>query len=231
MEKIHNNLIVSCQALEDEPLHSSFLMSKMALAAQMGGAKGIRANSVEDIHAIKNEVDLPIIGIIKKDYMGTDVYITPTMKEVDALVEEGVDIIAMDATIQLRLNDLSLDDFFKAVKEKYPHQLFMADCSTVEEAIHADELGFDFIGTTLVGYTPQSQNLKIENNDFEIIKEIVKHVKHPVIGEGNIDTPEKVKRVLELGCYSVVVGSIITRPQIITKRFVDKIKDEKREEK
>lgn len=231
MEKIHNNLIVSCQALEDEPLHSSFIMSKMALAAQMGGAKGIRANSVEDIHAIKNEVDLPIIGIIKKDYVGTDVYITPTMKEVDALVEEGVDIIAMDATIQLRLNDLSLDDFFKAVKEKYPHQLFMADCSTVEEAIHADELGFDFIGTTLVGYTPQSQNLKIENNDFEIIKEIVKHVKHPVIGEGNIDTPEKVKRVLELGCYSVVVGSIITRPQIITKRFVDKIKDEKREEK
>lgn len=231
MEKIHNNLIVSCQALEDEPLHSSFIMSKMALAAQMGGAKGIRANSVEDIHAIKNEVDLPIIGIIKKDYVGTDVYITPTMKEVDALVEEGVDIIAMDATIQLRLNDLSLDDFFKAVKEKYPHQLFMADCSTVEEAIHADELGFDFIGTTLVGYTPQSQNLKIENNDFEIIKEIVKHVKHPVIAEGNIDTPEKVKRVLELGCYSVVVGSIITRPQIITKRFVDKIKDEKREEK
>lgn len=231
MEKIHNNLIVSCQALEDEPLHSSFIMSKMALAAQMGGAKGIRANSVEDIHAIKNEVNLPIIGIIKKDYVGTDVYITPTMKEVDALVEEGVDIIAMDATIQLRLNDLSLDDFFKAVKEKYPHQLFMADCSTIEEAIHADELGFDFIGTTLVGYTPQSQNLKIENNDFEIIKEIVKHVKHPVIGEGNIDTPEKVKRVLELGCYSVVVGSIITRPQIITKRFVDKIKDEKREEK
>ncbi|KXU46869.1 N-acetylmannosamine-6-P epimerase [Candidatus Stoquefichus sp. KLE1796] len=231
MEKIHNNLIVSCQALEGEPLHSSFIMSKMALAAQMGGAKGIRANSVEDIHAIKKEVDLPIIGIIKKDYVGTDVYITPTMKEVDALVEEGVDIIAMDATIQSRLNDLSLDDFFKAVKEKYPHQLFMADCSTVEEAIHADELGFDFIGTTLVGYTPQSQNLKIENNDFEIIKEIVKHVKHPVIGEGNIDTPEKVKRVLELGCYSVVVGSIITRPQIITKRFVDKIKDEKREEK
>ena len=230
MEKIHNNLIVSCQALEGEPLHSSFIMSKMALAAQMGGAKGIRANSVEDIHAIKKEVDLPIIGIIKKDYVGTDVYITPTMKEVDALVEEGVDIIAMDATIQSRLNDLSLDDFFKAVKEKYPHQLFMADCSTVEEAIHADELGFDFIGTTLVGYTPQSQNLKIENNDFEIIKEIVKHVKHPVIGEGNIDTPEKVKRVLELGCYSVVVGSIITRPQIITKRFVDKIKNEKREE-
>ena len=104
MKEIQNNLIVSCQALEDEPLHSSYIMSKMALAAKMGGAKGIRANSVEDIRAIKKEVDLPIIGIIKKDYDGTDIYITTTMKEVDALVEVGVDIIAMDATKQLRLN-------------------------------------------------------------------------------------------------------------------------------
>ena len=129
----------------------------------------------------------------------------------------------MDATSQLRLNNRTIDDFFREVKSKYPHQLFMADCSTVEEAIHADELGFDFIGTTLVGYTPQSKTDKIEANDFEIIRKIIASVKHPVIGEGNIDTPLKVKRALELGCYSVVVGSIITRPQVITKRFVDQI--------
>lgn len=224
MKEIKNNLIVSCQALEDEPLHSSFIMSKMALAVKMGGAKGIRANSVEDIHEIKKEVDLPIIGIIKKDYDGTDIYITTTLKEVDALVKEGVDIIAMDATSQKRLNNLTIDDFFKEVKEKYPNQLFMADCSTVEEAVHADEIGFDFIGTTLVGYTPQSKNDHIEEDDFRIIREIISKVSHPVIGEGNIDTPKKVKRVLELGCYSVVVGSIITRPQVITKRFVDEIR-------
>ena len=227
MKEIQNNLIVSCQALEDEPLHSSYIMSKMALAAKMGGAKGIRANSVEDIRAIKKEVDLPIIGIIKKDYDGTDIYITTTMKEVDALVEVGVDIIAMDATKQLRLNQQSLDEFFKAVKNKYPHQLFMADCSTVAEAKHADQLGFDFIGTTLVGYTRQSYGHKIEADDFKIIRDIISSVQHPVIGEGNIDTPLKVKRVLELGCYSVVVGSIITRPQVITKRFVDEIKKER----
>lgn len=227
MKEIQNNLIVSCQALEDEPLHSSYIMSKMALAAKMGGAKGIRANSVEDIRAIKKEVDLPIIGIIKKDYDGTDIYITTTMKEVDALVEVGVDIIAMDATKQLRLNQQSLDEFFKAVKNKYPHQLFMADCSTVAEAKHADQLGFDFIGTTLVWYTPQSYGHKIEADDFKIIRDIISSVQHPVIGEGNIDTPLKVKRVLELGCYSVVVGSIITRPQVITKRFVDEIKKER----
>jgi len=223
MKEIKNSLIVSCQALNDEPLHSSFIMSKMALAAKVGGAKGIRANGVQDIHEIKKEVNLPIIGIIKKDYEGTDIYITPTMSEVDSLIEEGVDIIAMDATSQLRLNNRTIDDFFREVKSKYPHQLFMADCSTVEEAIHAEELGFDFIGTTLVGYTPQSKTDKIEANDFEIIRKIIASVKHPVIGEGNIDTPLKVKRALELGCYSVVVGSIITRPQVITKRFVDQI--------
>ena len=221
LEDIKNHLIVSCQALEYEPLHSSFIMSKMALAAYQGGAKGIRANTIEDIQAIKKEVDLPIIGIIKQEYEGSVVFITPTIKEVDALVKEGVDIIAMDATIRERPHHIYLDDFFKEVRKKYPNQKFMADCSTIEEAIHADELGFDFIGTTMVGYTKESKGLKTEENDFEIIRTIIQKVKHPVIAEGNIDTPQKAKRVLELGCYSVVVGSIITRPQLITKRFTD----------
>lgn len=224
MKEIKNNLIVSCQALEDEPLHSSFIMSRMALAAKMGGAKGIRANSIDDIREIKKVVDLPIIGIIKKDYSGTPVYITPTMKEVDDLVKEGVDIIAMDATFSKRLDNETIDDFFKKVKNKYPQQMFMADCSTVAEAVHADEIGFDFIGTTLVGYTPQSKGDKIDANDFEIMRKIIKEVKHPVIGEGNLNTPIKAKRALDLGCYSVVVGSMITRPQVITKYFVDEIK-------
>lgn len=221
LEDIKNHLIVSCQALEYEPLHSSFIMSKMALAAYQGGAKGIRANTIEDIQAIKKEVDLPIIGIIKQEYEGSVVFITPTIKEVDALVKEGVDIIAIDATIRERPHHIYLDDFFKEVRKKYPNQKFMADCSTIEEAIHADELGFNFIGTTMVGYTKESKGLKIEEKDFEIIKTIIQKVKHPVIAEGNIDTPQKAKRVLELGCYSVVVGSIITRPQLITKRFID----------
>lgn len=225
--EIKKHLIVSCQALEDEPLHSSFIMSRMAVAAMQGGAKGIRANSFEDIEAIKKAVPLPVIGIIKRDYKDSDVYITPTYEDVDHLVQVGCDIIAMDATISMRPGCISLDTFFEKVKEKYPKQLFMADCSTVEEAVHADELGFDFIGTTLVGYTSQSKGDQINADDFKIIRAILKQVKHPVIAEGNIDTPQKAKRVLELGCYSVVVGSIITRPQIITKRFTDVIEGEK----
>lgn len=220
---LKKGLIVSCQALSDEPLHSSFIMGRMAMAAKQGGAVGIRANSVVDIKEIKAQVDLPIIGIIKQDYADCDVYITPTMKEIDDLVECGVDVIALDATSSLRPNRITIDEFFASIKAKYPQQLWMADCSTVEEAIHADQLGFDYIGTTLVGYTKQSQTLKIEENDFEVIRKILEQIHHPFIAEGNIDTPQKARRVLELGSYSVVVGSIITRPQIITRKFQEEI--------
>lgn len=224
VESLKGRLIVSCQALPNEPLHSSFIMGRMALAAQEGGASGIRANTKEDIAEIRSQVDLPLIGIVKRDYEGCEVYITPTMKEIDELIEVKPEIIAMDATSALRPGGKTLDEFFREVREKYPEQLFMADCSTVEEAFHADEIGFDFIGTTMVGYTPQSRDLRIEDQDFEIIQRILSKVKHPVIAEGNINTPEKAKRVIELGCYSVVVGSIITRPQLITRSFADALK-------
>lgn len=224
IKRIHQKLVVSCQALPQEPLHSSFIMGRMALAAFQGGACGIRANTKEDIAEIQKNVDLPIIGIVKRDYEDSAVYITPTMKEIEELMEVKPEIIALDATGAVRPGNVSLDDFFKECKEKYPNQLWMADCSTIEEALHADELGFDFIGTTMVGYTPQSKGDKIEANDFEIIRTILSKAKHPVIAEGNINTPEKVKRVIELGCYSVVVGSIITRPQLITKAFADALK-------
>ena len=161
----------------------------------------------------------------EKNYENSKVYITPTMKEVDDLISSKAEIIAMDATKDLRPGGIGIDEFFKEVKEKYPNQLFMADCSTVDEAINADKLGFDFIGTTLVGYTDQSKNDKIEENDFKILRDILKNVNNKVIAEGNINTPEKAKRVLELGAYSVVVGSIITRPQVITKNFAEKINE------
>lgn len=223
LENIKGRLIVSCQALPHEPLHSSFIMGRMAVAAKEGGAAGIRANSKEDIEEIRRVVDLPVIGIVKRDYPDSSIYITATMKEVDEVVSAGADIIALQATDNLRPEGKTLEQFFQEVRAKYPDQKFMADCSTVQEAVFADELGFDFIGTTMVGYTEQSKHLKIENNDFEIIREILSKVKHPVIAEGNINTPQKARRVLDLGCYSVVVGSIITRPQLITKSFVEAI--------
>ena len=221
VESLKGKLIVSCQALPHEPLHSSFIMGRMALAAKEGGAYGIRANTKEDIAEIQARVDLPVIGIVKRDYEDSKVYITPTMREINELMEVKPDIIALDATHSLRPGGRTLDEFYREIRNSYPEQLLMADCSTVEEALFADQLGFDFIGTTLVGYTDQSRDLKIESNDFEIIRQIVAKVKHRVIAEGNINTPEKAKRVIELGAFSVVVGSIITRPQLITKSFAE----------
>ena len=216
---LQGKLIVSCQALPDEPLHSSFIMGRMALAAKQGGAFGIRANTKEDILEIQSQVNLPIIGIVKRDYADSSVYITPTLKEVEELMEVQPEIIALDATGRLRPGQTELSDFFFRLKEAYPDQLWMADCSTVEEALFADQLGFDFIGTTMVGYTPQSQGMKIEADDFYILRQIVEHASHPVIAEGNIDTPAKAKRVIELGAFCVVVGSVITRPQLVTRAF------------
>lgn len=220
---LKGKLIVSCQALPQEPLHSSFIMGRMARAAKEGGAAGIRANTKEDIKEIQEVTGLPVIGIVKRDYPDSAVYITPTMKEIEELMEVKPEIIAIDATGALRPGNVTLADFFHQIKEKYPEQKLMADCSTIEEAFFADELGFDFIGTTMVGYTPQSRGMKIEANDFEILRTILKKVKHPVIAEGNVNSPEKAKRVIELGSYAVVVGSSITRPQLITKGYAEAV--------
>lgn len=221
LNKINGKLVVSCQALEHEPLYSSFIMGRMAKAAADGGASGIRANTVVDIREIKKEVDLPIIGIIKKNYGECPVFITPTMAEVDELVEEGVDIIAVDATKRERPDGVSTEEFIKNIKEKYPNQLIMADISCAEEALMAQDAGVDIVGSTLVGYTEHTKSLV----PLEELERILKVIDIPVIAEGNIDTPAKVKRALDMGAYSVVVGSIITRPQLITKRFVDAIEE------
>lgn len=229
IESIKGGLIISCQALENEPMHSSFIMGRFARAAKMAGAVGIRANTTEDIAEIKKEVDLPVIGIIKKDYEDSSVYITPTMEEIDRLAAAKVDIIALDATSALRPGGLTLDELVKRIREKYGSSIeLMADTATFEEALHAQELGFDYIGTTLRGYTEDTRGIKLP--DFAHIKRLVTELKTPVIAEGGIHTPEELKRVMDLGVYCAVVGGAITRPLEIGKRFVDAISCENRTE-
>ncbi|MGG5340964.1 N-acetylmannosamine-6-phosphate 2-epimerase [Enterococcus sp. AZ192] len=217
LEALKGKLIVSCQALENEPLHSSFIMGRMALAAEEGGAKGIRANSVTDINEIKKQTELPVIGIIKRDYDDSDVYITPTMKEVDELLTTSVEIIALDATKQTRPDNEKASDLVERIHRS--GRLAMADISTLSEALQAEKDGFDLVSTTLAGYTSYSR--KTDTPDFDLLKEIVQQVDVPVIMEGHTDAPEQVTKALELGAFSVVVGSIITRPQLITKRYVE----------
>ncbi len=214
-------LVVSCQALKGEPLHSSFIMSKMALSAKEGGAIGIRANTKNDIVEIKKEVKLPIIGIVKKNYEDSEVYITPTIKEVEEVYESKAEIVAIDATYRKRPNNQSLREFVEEIRSKFPKIFIMADISTLEEAKIAIELNFDLISTTLCGYTKESKENNIQTLD--LVKEIVNITNIPIIAEGHISNPYEMKKAFELGAYSVVVGTAITRPREITKSFIKEV--------
>lgn len=217
LNAIKGGLIVSCQALEDEPLHSSMIMGRMALAAQMGGASGIRANTVEDINEIRSYVNLPIIGIVKQEYKDSDIYITPTLKEVRELINSAADIIAFDATHRKRPGDSSVQDTIKEIKAS--GKLAMADISTYEEGIAAMENGCDIISTTMSGYTPYSPQLA--EPDYELIYKLSSQISIPVVAEGKIFSSEQLISCFKNGAFSAVVGAAITRPQVITKSFVE----------
>ncbi len=221
LEAIKGGLIVSCQALEDEPLHSSHIMMRMAKAALMGGAIGIRANSPEDCTEIKKHIELPIIAIYKKVYGTSEVFITPTIEEVKQLLAANPEIIAVDATKRTRPDGKTLEEFYKEIRKVYDG-LIMADISDFEEAVNAEKIGFDIVSTTLSGYTEYT--LDRQKPDVDLIKELKSVIKVPIIAEGNIDTPSNAVECLNAGAWAVVVGGAITRPQLITKKFVDSMK-------
>ena len=194
-------------------------MGRMAKAAKEGGAVAIRAQGVEDIIEIKKVTELPVIGIIKREYSDSEIYITPTKKEVEELSKTKCEMIALDATNRVRPNNESLEEIIKFIHEL--GILVMADISTYEEAVNAQKLGRDCISTTLCGYTSYSENY--DGPNLELIEKLTKELDIPIIAEGKINTPQDLKAVYEKGAFSAVVGSAITRPQLITKKFTESI--------
>lgn len=219
-EKFKGKLIVSCQAQEGEPLHIPGYMAKMALAAELGGASGIRAESPEDIKDIKAEVDLPVIGLWKVKSPECDVYITPTLEAVKAVYEAGADIIAVDCTFRKNVQGKWAYEIIDEIKKEFNVPV-LADISTLEEGINAEKNGADLVSTTLSGYTSYSP--QSNEPDFELISSLSRKLNIPLMAEGKIWTVEQAIHALDIGAYGVIIGSAITRPKNITRRFVDAI--------
>ena len=212
---VQGKLIVSCQALPNEPLHSSFIMGRMALAAKEGGAVAIRAQSSDDIREIQKVTGLPVIGLVKRNYEDSPIYITPTMAEVEDLLTTDCEMIALDMTDRPRPQGEKLSDLLARIHEG--GRLVLADISTYEEGMAAAKLGADAISTTLSGYTPYSPQLS--GPDVELVAALSRDLDIPVFAEGRINEPADIQRVMAAGAYAPIVGSAITRPQLITARF------------
>ncbi len=222
LSAVKGKLIVSCQALEDEPLHGASIMAKMAQAAQIGGAAAIRANSPADIRAIKAAVDLPVIGLNKRGDIG--VYITPTFADAAAIAAAGADVIALDCTARPRPDGARLDDLLARIHDELGKPVF-ADVSTLAEAQAAAECGAAMAGPTLSGYTAASSAATLASEpDFALLRAMIATLSIPVIAEGRIHSPRQARQALELGAWAVVVGSAITRPRSITARFAEALR-------
>lgn len=221
IDDLFGKIIVSSQAMPGEPFYDEKCMIAMMQSVVNGGAGGLRVAGSRDVKNAKKLFNIPVVGLTKPNKLPENwksvVYITPTLKEVNELIEAGADIVAFDGTQRERqgctLKDI-IDTIHKADK------LAMADISTYEEGIYCSNLGVDIISTTLAGYTDNSSN-DSEKPDFELLKLLAGSIKKPVFLEGRVWSVEDVQKAFEIGAHSVVIGSAITRPHLITKRFVD----------
>lgn len=219
LEVLRGGLIVSCQARADEPLHGSVHMAAMARAAEMGGAAAIRANGPDDIAAIRAVVSLPVIGIYKQKHTGYEVFITPTFEEAQQIVQAGAHIVALDGTPRPRPGGISLEELVTRIHRELGVTV-MADVSCLNDATAAERAGADLLATTLAGYTAHGRPA-ISGPDLDLITELVQSARSCVVAEGRFSAPFQVAEAFARGAHAVVVGSAITRPQEITRRFAE----------
>lgn len=218
-QHIQNGLIASCQPVDNGPMDKPEIVAAMAQASIIGGAAGLRIEGVENLKATRPTVNVPIIGIVKRDLPDSPVRITPFLNDIEDLANAGADIIAVDGTLRPRPVDLE-----SAVKKIHELGcLAMADCSNLEEGLYCQKLGFDIVGSTMSGYTGGAVP---EEPDYQLVKDL-KATGCRVMAEGRYNTPELAKTAIEIGADFVTVGSALTRLEHIVGWFADAVKSAK----
>ena len=215
-------LVVSCQAPVDSPLHEPAVIAAMAQAAVNQGAAGVRIDTPTHVAAVRSRLDQPIIGLWKRQIPGFDVYITPQFHHAAKIAEAGADVIAIDATLRDRPNGATVAELIAQIHADL-NKPVMADIDSLEAAIAAVAAGADCVGTTLYGYTAETQHLSPPG--FDLLTELVKTLKIPVICEGGIASPEMASRAIELGATTVVVGTAITGIDLQVKAYRSALTD------
>ena len=221
LDKIKNKVIVSVQAQGNEPLNTPEHLLALSQSVINGGAAALRLCGVDNIKHIKKSVSVPIIGLTKLEPTPINwldkVYITSTIKDLKELLKTNVEFIAIDGTSRPREDNSTLEGQINLIKEH--KKIVIADISTFEEGINASESGADVISTTLSGYTKDTRYKINSGPDFDLLAELTEELSTPVIMEGRIWEPSQVKQSFEIGAHAVVIGTAITRPHLITKRF------------
>ena len=218
-ESLRGGLIVSCQAMPSCSLDDPEIIAALAEAVVAGGAVGIRADAPQNIQAIRKRSKIPIIGIWKRNQKGSGVIITPCLEDVLAVAEAGAEVVALDATFRHWPKKEHLEELVQEAKAR-SSALLMADVSNLAEGVRATQIGFDFVATTLSGYSGEEES-QAEEPDLSLIRQFKQLPDNsiPIIAEGRISTPKQAAEALRAGAFAVVVGTAITRPQVLTEKF------------
>lgn len=224
-DSLRGQLIVSCQAEGESPFNSPEGVLAFAISAIEGGAAGIRSCGIDKTKYLIDNLRVPVIGLTKSSFNDGTVCITGSYDDVDLLVKIGTNIVAVDGTFRRRADNVTGPEFVSRIKHTHKDILIMADISTTAEAIACYDAGADCVSTTLSGYTPNTQNEDKHKPSLELLSKCVQLLPddYPIFAEGRYNTPESAAKAIETGAWSVVVGSAITRPHLITQWFVDAI--------
>ncbi len=215
MKRLPRGIIISCQLEPGDPVQDVSFIVNMAKSARYGGSIAIRTNNAEHVGAVKQAVDIPVIGLVKDRSYET--FITPTFDHAKSVIEAGADFVAVDSTRGER--PIPLSRLFDQIRSNFPDVGIIADIADETDAELIIPLKPDYIATTLCGYTSYTEKVILPN--ITLVGKLCAKFDIPIIAEGGYSTPEQVQLAFQMGAHAVVIGTAITRPWLVIKKFVE----------